>query len=189
METDTEIAGSAVISCIKNARKFIEASKLLLDNSHYRESYLLTLYAGEEIGKVILVINYPCYTETEVRIDSWKKRFLDHTEKFWFLRNIDEIEQGYIPTGAHKDDSKQKNTRLEICYVDYRKGDFVTPREITQQEAMDLYEGIYDKLLKMEDSHPSIEDAVKSAEYLKSLPRNPEEIIKNLIEGGFKYKD
>ncbi len=185
-DSDVKKAGQAVISCIDNARNFLESSKILIDSGNFRESYLLSLYAGEEIGKVLLVINYPCYTESEERIKTWKKRFLDHTEKFWFLRNIDEIEQGIIPTEVHKDDIKQKDLRLEICYVDYRDGSFISPKKVTQEEAINLYESMYIKLKGMEERHPSIEDAVLAADFLKKLPRDYNLLVDVLKESGFK---
>lgn len=183
---DTEIAGQAVIGCIQNARQFLNSSKALIQSGHYRESYLLSLYAGEELGKVLLVINYPCYTESEERIRTWKKRFLDHTEKFWFLRNIEEIERGIIPTDVHKDDIKQKDLRLEVCYVDYRDGNFINPRDVTQEEAVTLYERMLITLHAMEERHPSVEEAVSAADFLKKLPRDYSVLFEVLKDNGFK---
>lgn len=183
---DVEIAGQAVMSCIHNARKFLDASKILMDSGCYRESYLLSLYAGEEIGKVLLVINYPCYTESEERIKTWKKRFLDHTEKFWFLRNIEEIEQGIIPTDVHKDDIKQKDLRLEICYVGYRDGNFINLKEVTQEEATTLCERMLIMLNGMEERHPSVEEAILAADFLKKLPRDYNLLVDVLKDNGFK---
>ncbi len=189
MDNDTRKAGEAVITCISNARKFLEAAKILIDSESFREAYLLTLYAGEEIGKVVLIINYPCYTESEERIKSWKKRFLDHAEKFWFLRNIDEIEQGLIPTDVHEDDKKHKDTRLEICYVDYRQENFVNPREVTKEETVTLYRKIEEKLQNMEERHPTVEDAIQGAKFLKGLRRDLDSAMKMLEEVGFKPKE
>lgn len=184
--SDVLMAGQAVISCIDNARDFLEASKLLLETGHYRESYLLSLYAGEEVGKILLVINYPCYTESEERIKTWKKRFLDHTEKFWFLRNIDEIEQGIIPTDVSKGDIKQKDLRLEISYIDYRDGSFINPKKVTKEEAIDIYERINIKLKGMEERHSSVEEAVLAADFLKKLPRDYNLLTDVLKDMGFK---
>lgn len=180
---DIEIAGKAVISCIENAKQFLNSSKVLLDAELYRESYLLSLYAGEEIGKVVLVINYPCYTESDAKINTWKRRFLDHTEKFWFLRNIEEIEQGIIPTDLNKSDQIHKDLRLQICYVDYRDGNFVEPKKVTKEEAANLYERILERLQGMEKRHPSVEEAISAADYLKKLPRDLNLLTEMLKKG------
>lgn len=169
---DIEIASEAVIHCIENARSFLNSAKILIENQCYREAMLLTLYAGEEMGKVLLVINYPCYTTSDERINSWKKRFLDHTEKFLFLDQLDYLQQGFISKLFQRDDVKHKNSRLEISYIDYRDGKFLKPRAVSQEEVTSSYNDINRKLANMEKLHPNVERVKEQVVYLKELRNN-----------------
>jgi len=180
-------ASEALLMCIENAGDFLTSANTLIENRRYREALLLTMYAGEEIGKVLLVFNYPIHNESSERLSRWKKRFLDHTEKFWFLRNIDEIEQGYIPTKVQKEeDRKAKDDRMEISYVDYRNDKFVFPRKITKEEAVDYFEKVNEKYENMKERHPAKDIVEKQLKKLKNLPKDHKESVEILKKGGFK---
>lgn len=180
-------ASEALLKCIENAGNFLTSADILIGERRYREALLITMYAGEEIGKILLVFNYPLHSESEKGLSKWKKRFMDHTEKFWFLRNIDEMERGYVPSRAQKEeDRKAKNDRMEISYVDYRDSRFVFPRKITRDEAVNYFEKVSEKYENMKRRHPNTETVEGQLRELKRLPKSMEELSRLLRQSGLK---
>lgn len=175
-----ENTSRALLACIENVGEFLDSADTLIKQGHYREAFLLTMYAAEEIGKVVLIYNYPIYSESGVRLRKWKNRFLDHTEKFWFLRNIDEMERGYVPTDRKEEDGVLKNRRLEICYVDFRDDEFTFPKVVTENEVEEYFQQINEKYKNMKERHPSIEFVEKQLTDMMKLPRDPKK-LKELV--------
>lgn len=178
-------ASSALLSCINNAGEFLVSADVLIKQERYRESFILTMYACEEIGKIPLILNYPIHSESDTLLKKWKGRFLDHTEKFWFLRNIDELEKGYIPTEKKEEDVMLKNKRMEICYVDYRNNRFCTPGLVTRFEAEDFFQQVNKKYMNMKERHPSLSAVRDQMVQVKKLPRDPKKLMELLMSKGF----
>lgn len=186
-EKSVNNASEALLACIENAGNFLASASILIENERYRDALLLTMYAGEEIGKVILVFNYPRHCESTKKLLKWKKRFFDHTEKFWFLRSIEKMENGYFSTKVRKKaDRKTKNNRIEISYINYRDNRFVFPRVITKEEAIDYFDRINEKYKNMRKYHPTKDIVEKQLQKLRELPKDHNKLIETLKENGFK---
>ncbi len=146
--TDEEKAAKAIFECINNADNFLNASVILLDSKKYREALLLALYAGEEIGRVPLIFNYPVHSKTPDALKKWQGRYNDHTEKFALLRNLERTDNKFIPTEINNEDSLLTNKRLEISYINYKNGQFITPIKVSAIEASSFIKKIIIRLKK-----------------------------------------
>lgn len=143
--------------CIKNAERFLVSASLLLKNDRFQDSYLLTLYSLEEMGKVILIWNVPFHVETKEKFNKWKKRFKNHEEKFWFSKDLDDAMEQRIPAESNKKEKQKVYIKQGIAYVDMKEDFFVAPKEISKELAAEVLAIAEKRLSFLRERHPSIE--------------------------------
>lgn len=184
--TDERKAAEAVLLCINNAKNFLNAAKSLLDRKNFREAYLLGIYAGEEIGRVPLIFNYPVYSKNPTLLKDWKNRYNNHVEKLSFLRNLGRTHRKIMPTDIQPEDYQSKNHRLEIAYVSYTNSNFIPPKPVSENQVQEFIKSLDDTLLNLERRHTSVESVEDEINKMRDFPTTKEELVQILREKGFK---
>jgi AbiV family abortive infection protein len=148
-----ESAAQAIIDCIDNAEDFLSAADVLHDHSKPRQAYLLTLYGMEELGKVPLVANAMFYS-TAAEHKRWRRRFLNHQEKFQFSDELEDLARGIVPDQSPVTDHAE--TRTAIAYVGISNDEFVAPKTVSSEEAAELLLQARKRLALLRTRHPSL---------------------------------
>lgn len=177
---DHKAVAEGIHKCIKNAEEFYEAARCLLRLSKERESYLLNLYAMEEIGKILLLFNLQFHTDSDEHYKLWQQRFKDHEEKFQFSDDFEDFMKGRYPLHAHKQEGADR--RKKIAYVENEGNHFRAPDQVSLTDAKKLDKEVARRLAFLKEKHRSVEsdiDSLKRAEPLKGLTK---EELKKLFE-------
>lgn len=176
-----------VMFCIDNAERFVVAADTLYSVGHYRESYLLALYASEELGKVVLIVNYPIHARLEDTRAKWATRFHDHTEKFWFFRNLEELQEKIVSTAKGPIDELRKRQRLQVSYVDYTRDGFQEPTIVTPEDARLFLDATRQRLAEMKERHSSRETLREQIARVANMePKSLSEMKAELVANGFR---
>ncbi len=142
--------------CIDNAERYIIAGELLMKRDK-QSSYLLFLYALEELGKVVMISTFVFYAHSEIKLEEWKKRFRDHSEKFWFSKELDSFMEGNLPSLSDKAARSIAKKKLLVAYVDFDGKDFISPKMINEKELDEVDRSCRQRLTFVKSIHSSVE--------------------------------
>lgn len=141
--------------CIANAERYLSSADVL-SSKDKQGSYLLFLYALEEMGKVVLVSNALFY-ETDEQWSKWKAKFKDHAQKMWYSRDLDDIARGDTAKQENVSDKAKAKKKLEVAYVDLVNDSFVPPQAVSDEDLQSIRLVASSRLTFLKGNHPSVE--------------------------------
>ena len=136
-------------ACSANGNDLIKCAKVLLDNSLYSKSFLMSYLALEELGKRLAICDYITDILSE---EEFQKIFRDHHLKMAYLHNkceVKKIEGGNIfdqEVTIVYDTQKYRDFFIEkqkATYVDFniQNETILSPLiEVTQDDAKEIYQ-------------------------------------------------
>lgn len=169
---------------IKNAKRYIKASKILIGKKAYREAFLLLLYAFEEEGRIVLIWNSPFHADSEKLWQRWLKRFRNHDEKFQFSKDLDNFAAGKLAFKSNKKlAARFTKKRVDIAYIDFYNDGFISPKNINKRDVDKMLIVAQKRLLYLKRNHPSLAYDIKNiTSGLKELKGRTVEEIKEMFE-------
>ncbi len=174
--------------CIQNAERYIQSAKELKSRDR-QTSYLLFLYALEEMGKVPMIFNALFHSDTKIKWLKWQRRYKDHAEKFWFSKDLEDFDEKRLAKKENVADTKMANKKLDVSYVEF-DGEFQAPQEVSEAELAKVESDCERRIGFLKRNHKSVEEDEKRIlddyEKLKGMTEEQlrELAKKNLKEGG-----
>lgn len=146
--------------CIANAERYFKSARLLKSRDR-QTSYLLCLYALEEMGKIPLIWNILFYSDSEIKWMRWKKRFKNHEEKFWFSKDLDDFAKGNLAGKNNSKDLNMASEKLDVAYVNLNGTRFKPPKNITEGDIDAIQDLCKNRLLFLHKNHQSVPEDEK----------------------------
>lgn len=174
---------------IKNADRFFQSAQVLLESKFFQDSYLLSLYALEEMGKIIVISNCLYYSTNSIQWELWLKKFRDHEQKFWFSKDLEDLSNKVIPLNKNKREKKNAILKQAVSYVNFKGDKFYAPDVISEEDAISMLETVKNRLKILKKNHPSVEHDEKGIGIYEELNKlSPKELMEKVKKHGFDIK-
>lgn len=131
------------LKALNNATDLFKEASLLFDNHHWARSLFLSITAGEELGKYIMVTSALLGTTIKPKSFDWQKfwrRYSSHRSKSENILAIGDVENQiakgrliHFTAIAILTTDIEKN-RQAALYSDFKEGGFCSPSDIVTKE-------------------------------------------------------
>jgi AbiV family abortive infection protein len=146
--------------CKSNVSDFLKDARLVIADSRLNHAYVITQFAIEEFGKIVMLKEALASTKTDPLLlkDSIFKSHKEKDEKAWtvldpkYMIIYDEgafDDTAFDPKDFETDTKVSHQTRLDCAFVDCEYGEWYLGREIKEKLLLELIQHIEAQLLKV----------------------------------------